>query len=371
MCDKIIDLCSGCGGMSLGFKMTGFEPILAIEKDVWASETYHYNFPNVKLIVDDITQIINLSELGLDNVEIDGILSGSPCQSFSLRDKNDPRNSLFMDFIRFTKYFKPKFCLMETNTGILSMKTLKGEKVKKMIIEEIEKVGYNVKVYRLNAVDFGVPQSRLSVFFIGFRNDLNIKDFEINSIRTQDEYVTVAEAIMDLPQIKAREGTDEMDYIEDALTTYQKLMRVYSDKVYNHITINHSNRLIERYKRIGVGQTLNDYGQSKTVEMLKLIGKERYKNYRPYPDKPSPSIPLKYPSSFIHPYLDRNFTPREVARLHSFPDDFIFKGKRMTMSWEKNLNQFYQIGNAVPPLLAKSIAEQIKAVILSQQVTDF
>ncbi len=368
---NIIDLFSGCGGMSLGFSMAGFNSVLAIEKDAWAAETYSYNFPNTKVIVDDITQIIDLTKLGLDNVEIEGILSGSPCQGFSLsgkRDKNDPRNSLFMEFVRFVKYFKPKFCLMENVNGILSMKTLKGDKVKDIVVNEMTNAGYDVMVYKLNAADFGVPQSRPRVFFLGFRKDLGITNFELAPTRLAEPYVTVADAIMDLPQIKAKEGSEEMDYPKEPMNEYQKLMRENSTKVYNHIAMNHSDRIVERFKHIGFGQSVSDvaeeYGQRKRGNANKLSGKAYHQNnFRPYPDKPSPTIPASFQSNFVHPYVDRNYTPREGARLQSFPDNFIFKGKRMTMSWEKFLNQYHQIGNAVPPLLAKGIAEQINSVL--------
>ena len=368
---NIIDLFSGCGGMSLGFEMAGFTSVLAIEKDEWAAETYAYNFPITKVMVDDITQIQDLSTLGLDDIEIEGILSGSPCQSFSLcgkRDKNDPRGSLFMDFVRFVKYFKPKFCLMENVNGILSMKTASGLFVKDIIVEEMTNAGYDVKIHKLNAADFGVPQARPRVFFIGFRKDLGITDFEIKATVKQEDYVTIADAIMDLPQIKAKEGSEEMDYPIAPQNEFQKLMRINSDKVYNHVAMKHTARVVERFKHIGFGQSVTDvaeeYGPSKRGDATKLSGKAfGQNNYRPYPDKPSPTIPASFQSNFIHPYLDRNYTPREGARLQSFPDDFIFKGKRMTMSWEKFLNQYHQIGNAVPPLLAKEIALQIQNVL--------
>ena len=129
---KVIDLFAGCGGLSLGFEMAGFEIPLAIEKDEWASETYRANHPDTKVITGDITEILDLDSL-LDkkHLPIDGIIGGPPCQGFSLsgnRDKNDPRNSLFMEFVRFVKFYKPKFFVMENVTGILSMKTKDNQK---------------------------------------------------------------------------------------------------------------------------------------------------------------------------------------------------------------------------------------------------
>ena len=228
--------------------------------------------------------------------------------------------------------------------------------------------GYDVTIYRLHAEDFGVPQARPRVFFIGFRKDLNIKNFEIKPTIGDKPVVTVADAIMDLPQIKAKEGSEEMDYPREPMNEYQAFMRQNSNKVYNHIAMRHTDRIVERFKHIKCGQSESDvdakYGPRQRGDAKRVSGKSFGQNsYRPYPDKPSPTIPASFQSNFIHPYLDRNYTPREGARLQSFPDDFIFKGKRMSMSWEKNLNQYHQIGNAVPPLLAKGIAEQIYSVI--------
>ena len=134
---NLIDLFAGCGGLSTGFEMAGYSIPLAIEKDAWASETYKKNHPNTKVITEDITQVKELNNL-LDNknITIDGIIGGPPCQGFSLsgnRDKNDPRNSLFMEFVRFVKYFNPKFFVMENVKGILSMKTKNNDNVKDII----------------------------------------------------------------------------------------------------------------------------------------------------------------------------------------------------------------------------------------------
>lgn len=170
---NVIDLFAGCGGLSLGFEMAGFNIPVAIEKDEWASETYKNNHKNTKVITRDITEVLNLSSILPDpTMKIDGIIGGPPCQGFSLsgnRDKNDPRNSLFMEFVRFVKHFSPDFFVMENVTGILSMKTKNGESVKELILNEFSVAGYNVEIYTLNAAEFGVPQSRIRVFFIGLK----------------------------------------------------------------------------------------------------------------------------------------------------------------------------------------------------------
>ena len=137
---KCIDLFAGCGGLSLGFEMAGFNIPLAIEIDEWASETYEKNHPSTEVLMGDITKIIDLENIiSKDDLPIDGIIGGPPCQGFSLsgnRDKKDPRNSLFMEFVRFVKYFKPKFFVMENVTGILSMKTKDNQLAKDIILSE-------------------------------------------------------------------------------------------------------------------------------------------------------------------------------------------------------------------------------------------
>jgi len=367
---NVIDLFAGCGGLSLGFEMAGFNIPLAIEKDEWASETYKKNHASTKVITGDITNISNLSSILPNNIKsIDGIIGGPPCQGFSLsgnRDKNDPRNSLFMDFVRFVDFFKPKFFVMENVTGILSMKTKNGESVKELILSEFSSAGYNIEIFTLNAAEFGVPQSRIRVFFVGLRNDIpyNKEKIEPKGFLFGDDQCTITDAIMDLPQIGAGEGSDPMEYTMRAFTKYQEWARENSSVIHNHISMRHTARLIERFAQIKHGQSVVDvseeFQQRKRGDANTISGKSySQNNMRPFPDKPSPTIPASFQSNFVHPYLNRNYTAREGARLQSFPDSYIFYGKRTTMSWEKNLSQYQQIGNAVPPLLAKAIAKKI------------
>lgn len=366
---NIIDLFAGCGGLSLGFEMEGFHISLAIEKDEWAAETYKKNHPATNVIVGDITQITNLDSLLSKNVIVDGIIGGPPCQGFSLsgnRDKNDPRNSLFIDFVRFVKFFKPKFFVMENVTGILSMKTRENTLVKDLILEEYDKAGYNVKICKLNAAEYGVPQTRIRVVFIGIRKDLPFNEDKLGPkpIYSEDKQITIEQAIMDLPQINSGEGKEEMQYTCKPQNDYQKWARKNSKKVFNHVAMRHTQRLIERFENIKFGQSVADvedrHKQRKRGDSSKISGKTfSQNNMRPYPNRPSPTIPASFQSNFIHPYINRNYTAREGARLQSFPDNYIFCGKRTTMSWEKNLSQYQQIGNAVPPLLAKAIAKNL------------
>ena len=366
---NIIDLFAGCGGLSLGFEMAGFNIPLAVEKDEWASETYKYNHKNTTVLTEDITKIKDQKKL-LDNMEIDGIIGAPPCQGFSLsgnRDPKDPRNSLFMEFVRFVKAYNPRFFVMENVSGILSMKTKNGELVKDLIIDEYDKAGYNLTIKILNAAEYGVPQSRIRVFFIGIRKDLKFDEEKLFPKITHPEgkQITIDQAIMDLPQINAGESYDGKEYPSEATNSYQKWARKNNEIIQNHTAMRHTKRLIERFEQIKFGESVADvakeYQQRQRGNAEKISGKVySQNNMRPYPNKPSPTIPASFQSNFIHPYLNRNYTAREGARLQSFPDSYFFCGKRTTMSWEKNLSQYQQIGNAVPPLLAKAIAENMK-----------
>lgn len=218
----------------------------------------------------------------------------------------------------------------------------------------------------MNAAEFGVPQSRIRVFFIGLRNNIEYDKEKIapKSFLFGADQVTIEQAIMDLPKLKSGEGCAECDYTMPPQNDYQRWVRQNSLKVCNHIAMRHTARLVERFSHIGFGQSVADvdeeYQQRQRGDATKVSGKVySQNNMRPYPDKPSPTVPASFQSNFVHPYENRNYTAREGARLQSFPDTYIFCGKRTTMSWEKNLSQYQQIGNAVPPLLAKAVAISI------------
>ena len=366
---NIIDLFAGCGGLSTGFEMAGFNIPVAIEKDEWASETYRVNHPNTKVITEDITKIADPKSLIPDGINIDGIIGGPPCQGFSLsgkRDPKDPRNSLFMDFVRFIKEINPKFFMMENVPGILSMKTASNEYVCDLILDEYDKAGYNARYKILNAAEYGVPQSRTRVIFIGIRKDINFKPDELypEGFLFGEKQITIDDAIMDLPQIESSQGTEEQKYTKKPKTDYQKWIRGDNEVIKNHVAMRHTTRLIERFKTIKAGQSLADVSeehmQRKRGDASKTSGKVySQNNMRPFGNNPSPTIAASFQSNFIHPHLNRNYTAREAARIQSFPDWYEFRGKRTTMSWEKNLSQYQQIGNAVPPLLAREIAKNI------------
>lgn len=368
---NIIDLFAGCGGMSLGFRMAGFTAVAASEIDEWAGDTYTHNHPESKLIRGDIREVRDWDAVipRKCKANIDGVVGGPPCQGFSLsgsRDRHDPRNSLFMEFVRCLKHYQPKFFVMENVRGLLSMRTAQGKPVIEIILSECTAAGYKATYSVLNAAHYGTPQLRERVFIIGVRKEFPYSKAHIFPRPTVnlEEFVTVDMAISDLPPIEAGEGAEYQEYFTAPQNVYQQWARQGSSGVFNHVAMRHTQRLIERFKVIQHGQSVADVPEEHSalkrgnpkVKSGKVYGQN---NMRVYGNAPSPTVAASFQSNFIHPHLNRNFTAREGARLQSFPDSYIFKGRRTTMSWEKSLSQYQQIGNAVPPLLAKAIAKNM------------
>lgn len=367
-----IDLFSGCGGMTLGFSWAGFNSVLATDIDENCKSTFQSNFPETNFICKSITEI-KKSEVDkiINKQPIDIIIGGPPCQGFSLANKrrntikDDPRNKLFYEFVKFINWYKPSAFVMENVKGLLSME--KGEVIKQIIKEcENSGTGYNVRFEVLKASDFGVPQNRERVIIIGIEKSLGIiPEFPKRKYITP---TTVDEAISDLPILNAGQGEENMKYPSEPLNQYQKFMRKGSKSVFNHVSMKHTKRLIERFNAIKNGQSLVDVWEKfGSVKRGSPNEKSEIKfgqnNQRLHGDKPAPTIAASFQSNFIHPHFNRNFTAREGARLQSFPDSFVFKGMRTKMSWEKGLSQYQQIGNAVPPILAFEIALKLKAIL--------
>ncbi len=376
-----IDLFSGCGGMTLGFSWAGFTSVLASDIDENCEKTFATNFPEIPFLCGDLS---DFKKDDFDNhikkADIDVIIGGPPCQGFSLANKrrnkvsNDPRNRLFYEFVKTIDWYSPKAFVMENVKGLLSMQS--GEVIKQIIkeFESAGKFGYAVDYKILKASDYGVPQSRERVIVMGIRRDLEMKpQFPEKCIEKE---VTVEEAISDLPQINAGEGEERMKYVTKPQGAYQQLMRNNTEGVFNHIAMKHTKRVIERFEAIRPGKNLLDVWETHgAVQRGNPKEKSKIKfsqnNLRLIPDKPAPTIAASFQSNFIHPYLNRNFTAREGARLQSFPDDFIFEGMRTKMSWEKGLSQYQQIGNAVPPLMAFEIAKTLIELLEKATLTNY
>jgi len=347
---SVIDLFSGCGGLSYGFQQAGYNVLLGVDNDEVALKTFSFNHPDAKTLSADISRLKGEDFLFLTGKnKIDLIIGGPPCQGFSLsgpRKFDDPRNTLYLSFIRLVKELKPKAFLIENVPGLIG---LYGGQVRDEIIRRFEKAGYTVNYQKLNAADFGIPQLRQRVFFVGLLKSKKKFDFPESSVNPEN-YVTLRQAIDDLPGLENDLGAEVMLYPKNGrLSGYQKSMRNGTGRVHNHIGTDHAERTRKIISLVPEGGNYKDLPEkySKTrnfhVAWTRLDGR-----------KPATTIDTGHRHHFHYCY-NRVPTVRESARVQSFPDKFIFLGNKT--------QQYKQVGNAVPPLLAEYIAKKLKSYL--------
>lgn len=368
----VVDLFCGAGGLSEGLRQAGFDPRVAVDFDPNAIATYKANHPETETIlgnVENVTgeQIKRLA--GSDDIDL--IAGGPSCQGFSTHGKriqDDPRNFLFKHFVRLVDEVRPKMFLMENVRGMLTYS--KGY-FKKQIEEAFEEIGYRTRFTQVCAADYGVPQMRHRVLFIGTRID----DIELSFPRpthgAEDlglkPYVTVQEALSDLPLMAGDYKADTRNYLSGPQNDYQRYARRGSGKT---LTMHVANRLSEQAQAIAnvvqQGQGLRSVSPDVLPDRFKkmrTIGNGALRRdcttlyYRLNPSRPSYTITCYYRNiasgPFLHPWEDRSLSHREAARLMSFPDSYRFMGANFTR----------QIGNAVPVLMANAIgAELVKSL---------
>lgn len=326
-----IDLFSGAGGMSLGFDQVGFNNIFSIDIEPRFCETYKTNFPKHNLIQKDISKLSNEEIKSLiGNQIIDVIIGGPPCQGFSMAGNigrkfiDDSRNQLFREFARIVEIVQPSYFVMENVARLFTHN--KGE-TKKEIIELFKKMNYNVDCKVVNTADFGIPQVRNRVLFIGNRISNNI----VFPIKTMDKPISIKEAIDKLPKLKSGEKSE----------------------IPNHISMKHSEQMLEKMKYVSDGGNRNEIPElirPKSGDVRKYI---RYKS-----TEPAVCVTGDMRKIF-HYSQNRALTVRELATLQTFPLDFIFKGS--------TISQQQQVGNSVPPILAKEIALTIKKMMKNDE----
>jgi len=343
---KLIDCFCGAGGLSLGFKNAGFEVKYAFDYDKACVETYRNNIGH-HCFDEDINKVNRKSieeKLQINCSEIDVIAGGPPCQGFSVQRRGsneDSRNYLVNEFIRLVFEIKPKFFVMENVGGLLSVR---GKPFLDKISKICEKEKYCLHIDKLNALDFGVPQDRRRVFLVGERMDsaFTLFEFPKRIFDVKQEKLTVRNAIFDLMR---KEESQISNHRGDKLTEINR----------------------KRIAAITEGQ-----GRDSLPEDLQLPCHKNNKSHRHLDvygrmwwDRPSPTITARFDSfsrgRFGHPELNRTITLREGARLQSFPDDFIFYGTKVQVA--------KQIGNAVPPLLAASMAKAVLQCLSSSTLT--
>ncbi len=326
-----------------------FKTVVATDFFKNSLSTLKKNMPDVEIIFGDILDknvkksIIDKSKKGKVNM----IVGGPPCQGFSNKGKklglSDPRNFLFLEYLNIVKELKPEIFIME---NVKTLVTASDGYFINEINDKFKKLGYIVSFQVLKASDFGVPQSRERTFIIGSRSIA----FNFNMLIKSNKTVTVKDAISDLHYLESGEGSVVMNYLNKPLSRYQKIMRNKSSKLFNHTATSHSKIAIRKLSLIP---------PEKGKEYLpkELLGNQKFKTTwsRLEWNKVSPTIDTRFdtPSNGknSHPELNRAITPREAARIQSFPDNFEFLGSKTEIC--------KQIGNAVPPLLAKAIADSI------------
>lgn len=385
-----IDLFAGCGGLSEGFYRKGFTALAHVEINKFACDTlrermkyYGYKNPDAEVVEHDITSddIIDRIEKAVAGRDVDVIIGGPPCQAYSTagraRDPNgmkqDPRNFLFESYVRILEHYRPKFFVFENVTGLLTA-TVKNEKIIDRVLAALGKeykVEKRPELMVLNSVNYGVPQQRKRVIIFGVRKDIDIpvKDLYGGVVKTHyspeetpseglQRFVTVREAISELPSVRQGEGEKEQQFRYSLANGFLK--RIGSRKLHtlrDHVCRKHNAMDVERYTEMSRNkwtfQELLKYRPDLQHERARLFDNSYVVQFWDLPSRTIIAHLVKDGNQFIHPdpKQGRTLTVREAARLQSFPDDFEFCGSRG--------EQFRQIGNAVPPLFAEALASSM------------
>ena len=345
---RLLDLFCGAGGLSLGFEKAGYSVKKALDIDKWAIETYNFNRKAKVAEVKDVTSVDSefIKALG----PIDGIIGGPPCQGFSTAGQriiDDDRNKLYREYFRILEEVNPKFFVIENVVGLLTF--AKGA-IKNDIIKRADNLGYNIFLDTLDTSSFGIPQIRLRVIFIGIKKELCKREFKfpVGGKKT----ITIFEAIGDLPSLD--NGEDNTKYVHEAKTEYQKMIRDGMTDLYNHVLSKHTEETKKTLSLIPEGGSIMDVP-------VELRGGRNYHALLRKMDRNKPALCIDTGHRTYFHYEEKRIpSTREVARLQSFPDSFIFIGPRN--------DQQKQVGNAVPPILAEKIALSIKDYFKSSSI---
>ncbi len=347
-----IDLFAGCGGLSKGFMDAGYHIIVGVDNDQAALNTFTLNHPGATAMNADLSKQETFDEIlrVAGDRSIDVIIGGPPCQGFSLtgpRNFDDKRNQLYLAVFEMVKQYNPKGFIIENVPG---MATLYNGEIHAEIMKRFKALGYNVESKILCAADYGVPQMRKRLIFMGVRADLGYPQFP-EPVVDAEHYVTCREAISDLPPRVNELGTEIDEYIMDPVSEYQKKMRGNMTVLHNHVATRHTQMVKDTIALVPQGGNYKDLPEG-VGESRKFH--EAWTRY--HGDKPSRTIDTGHRNHFHYEY-NRVPTIRENARLQSFPDDFVFLGTRT--------QQNRQVGNAVPPLLGYHLGIALKKAIES------
>lgn len=356
-----VELFAGAGGLSIGLERAGIHVVIANEIMPDFAATLAANHPDTNVINEDIHKIdfrAELKKLGLESVDV--LSGGPPCQGFSTigsKNRQDPRNSLFYEYLRAVAETNPKYTIFENVSGF---KRMYGGFAYETLVRELGELGYDTRCQILNAADYGAPQIRYRTIVLGWKKGSRPLEFPAPTNGNKPglrPYLTLMEAIGDLPAIGAGESSDE--YATPPQNEYQRRMRSEQQELLEHNASNYGEKMQEILRTIPRGGSIKDLP-------ARLRPKSGYCNTyaRLLPDEPSPTITRNFgtPSSSrcVHPYQPRALSTREGARLQGFPDNYIFIGGKQS----KNL----QIGNAVPPILGEAIATVVREALQRKEV---
>ena len=384
-----VDLFAGAGGLSEGLEEAGFHSLFASEIVPKYAETYAKNHPNAEVCVSDIRAVdpadVRVS-LGIEVGELDLVAGGPPCQGFSInapvRSGDDPRNHLFREYLRFVDEFKPRAVLIENVPGLVSFE--KGRTLH-AILDALAQLGYGADVHILGAPYYGVPQMRWRTIIMGLRGSVIPQEAWPEPVRhapiranftttfdgkpivkrpspeTSAPFTTLREAIGDLPPLSNGERGDAIkEYASEPTCDYQASMRVGSVGVMNHEAPRLSQINLDRLKYIIQGGNWTDIPFDLLPKGMKAARRSDHtKRYgRPRWDELASTVLTKcdpHWGAFFHPEQDRTLTVREAARIQSFPDHYVFLGSQA--------EQYAEVGNAVPPMLACAVGRSLRAVL--------
>ena len=339
---------SGCGGLDLGFERAGFDVILASDQWEPAARTYRRNRPDVRFLEADVRELSAddvreaVREAGHAVEDVDVVIGGPPCQGFSRLNnerieldemEKDRRNTLFEEFLRMVTVLDPQLVLMENVRDLINRQTSDDRYVKDLIVRQFETEGYDCEYRVLEAEQYGVPQKRRRIFFIGTNRDVPIR-FPEPTTPAEGSWRTAGEALADVS-----DDLPNMRYANTREKTLERIRHVPPGGYYRDLP----DRLKTKKYRCGCADTDDCPHEPEIVK--------RYGTYlrRLHPDEPSLTVST---NEFIHPTEDRYLTPREMARLQTFPDEFAFEGTKTDV--------MKQIGNAVPVGLAEQLAERFR-----------
>lgn len=346
---QAVDIFSGAGGMSVGASLAGVDVRYAVEYDVHAATTYINNHPQTIMLNEDIKKIgvRDMPNLLADQPIV--LFGGPPCQGFSTsnqktRNLANEKNWLFLEYLRIASELAPEWIVFENVKGL---KETEGGIFLKDIKKSFEGLGYAVSTFILNAADYGVPQRRERLFVIGSKSGLEVSP----PPKTTLSQITVDQALHDLPLLENGATQNSLPYRNTPNSAFAKAMRVDDLYCTGHLTTRNSPLIIERYAHVPQG---GNWANIPETLMLNYTDRSRCHTgiyHRLSHDKPSIVVGNFRKNMLIHPWQDRGLSVREAARLQSFPDSYNFSG---SIGFQQQ-----QVGNAVPPLLAKAVFESI------------